>query len=137
VVGKPLPPATARLLTELLEGVVQPGATGHRGAISGYRVAGKTGTAETAADGGGYSSSRFVPSFVGFAPVQRPRLVGLVVIDSPRSGSIGGGLVAAPVFSAIAGRALLYLGVTPDGPEEGPWGKPRVAQLTTGNSQGS
>ncbi|MDY7091716.1 MAG: penicillin-binding protein 2 [Acidobacteriota bacterium] len=137
VVGKPLTPATARLLTELLEGVVQTGATGHRGAIAGYRVAGKTGTAETAADGGGYSSSRFVPSFVGFAPVERPRLVGLVVIDSPRSGSIGGGLVAAPVFSDIAGRALLYLGVTPDGPEEGPWGEQHVAQLTAGDPRES
>lgn len=123
VVGKPLTPATAQVLGSLLEGVTVEGGTGFRAAIDGYRVAGKTGTAETAADGGGYSSSRFVPSFVGYAPASRPALVGLVVIDSPRAGSIGGGTVAAPVFARIVGRALLYLGVPPDVPETLPPGQ--------------
>ena len=139
VVGKPLTPGTARVLGGLLEGVTVEGGTGYRAAIEGYRVAGKTGTAETAADGGGYSSSRFVPSFVGYAPASRPAVVGLVVIDSPRAGSIGGGAVAAPVFARIVGRALLYLGVPPDAPPVAPGqvaGDPWAGRETVASASG-
>ncbi|MEM9290861.1 MAG: penicillin-binding protein 2 [Acidobacteriota bacterium] len=111
---QPVTPATAALLTRLLEGVIEPGGTGTKAAITGYRVAGKTGTAEAPSATGGYSDSRFVPSFVGWVPSRRPALVGLVVIISPQAGSIGGGSVAAPVFSRIAERSLLYLGVAPE-----------------------
>lgn len=104
-------PRTAVVLTELLEAVVREG-TGKAASIPGYRVAGKTGTAEKS-DRTGYSETGRVASFVGFAPVSEPRLVALVVLDEPRT-SIYGGEVAAPAFSALVGEALLYLGVAPD-----------------------
>jgi cell division protein FtsI/penicillin-binding protein 2 len=98
-------------LTELLEAAVRDG-TGEAAAIPGYRVAGKTGTAEKS-DRNGYSQTGRVASFVGFAPVSEPRIVGLFVLDEPRV-SIHGGEVAAPSFSRLVGEALLYLGVPPD-----------------------
>ncbi len=106
--GRPIGAATARSLERLLEAVVEEG-TGKRAAIDGYRVAGKTGTAEKIVDGA-YSNELHVASFVGFAPARDPALVALVAIDEPR-GLYHGGDVAAPVFAAIVGPALLYLGV--------------------------
>lgn len=113
VVGRPISPSTALQLERMLEGVIAVGGTGKAAAVEGYEVAGKTGTAQTAEPGEGYSANRRVPNFVGFAPARDPRLVGLVVIDSPTAGLVGGGSVAAPVFSRVASRALAYLGVTP------------------------
>jgi len=111
VAGHPLTPSTARLLEGLLEGVVTAG-TGRGAAIEGYRVAGKTGTAQIPV-AGGYSHSSYIPSFVGFAPADRPRLVGIVAIAEPR-GEYYGGQVAAPVFGAVVRQVLLYLGVRPE-----------------------
>ncbi len=108
LLGRPIGAATARSLERLLEAVVEEG-TGKRAAIDGYRVAGKTGTAEKIVNGA-YSSELHVASFVGFAPAREPALVALVAIDEPR-GLFHGGEVAAPVFAAIVGPALLYLGV--------------------------
>lgn len=112
--GRAVSASTARTLERLLEAVVEEG-TGRKAAIDGYRVAGKTGTAQKAAASGGYAQGRYVASFVGFAPARRPRLVGLVALDEPdpRRGYHGGD-VAAPVFSAVVGPALLYLGVPPE-----------------------
>ena len=112
VVARPITPATARELERMLEGVVEAG-TGRRAAVPGYAVAGKTGTAQKAGEGG-YSSTRFVASFAGFVPARRPRLVIAVAVDEPWP-DYHGGSVAAPVFSAIAEQSLLYLGVAPDG----------------------
>jgi len=107
---------TAARLTELLSGVVESG-TGQRAAIPGYRVAGKTGTAQKASPGGGgYSKTEFVASFVGFAPAERPELSAIVVLDAP-SGDHTGGTVAASVFARIMERSLRYLGVPPQAPE--------------------
>ncbi len=111
VVGRPITPATARELERMLEGVVEAG-TGRRAAVPGYAVAGKTGTAQKAGEGG-YSATRFVASFAGFVPARRPRLVIAVAVDEPWP-DYHGGSVAAPVFSAIAEQSLLYLGVEPD-----------------------
>jgi cell division protein FtsI (penicillin-binding protein 3) len=111
VVGHPLTPETARVLKGLLEGVVTTG-TGRSAAIAGYRVAGKTGTAQIPV-AGGYSHSSYLPSFVGFAPADRPRLVGVVAIAEPR-GQYYGGQVAAPVFGALARQILLYMSVRPE-----------------------
>lgn len=111
VVARPITPATARELERMLEGVVEAG-TGRRAAVPGYAVAGKTGTAQKAGEGG-YSATRFVASFAGFVPARRPRLVIAVAVDEPWP-DYHGGSVAAPVFSAIAEQALLYLGVAPD-----------------------
>lgn len=106
---------TARTLTRILEGVVSQG-TGTHAAIHGYRVAGKTGTAQKIdPTTGTYSSSQFVGSFVGFVPARNPRLTMIVVIDEPQ-GEAWGGTVAAPVFRKVGEQVLPYLGVSPEEP---------------------
>ncbi len=111
-------PGTARTLRRMLVGVVVRG-TGRLAAIPGYTTAGKTGTAQKAAPGGGYSASRHVASFVGFAPADSPRVVIAVVLDEPK-GKYYGGDVAAPVFSALGLETLRLLGVPPALPERAP-----------------
>ena len=103
----------AAQLSTMLRGVVTSG-TGTSAAIPGYRVAGKTGTAQKPDSHGGYSN-RYVASFVGFVPASRPRLVVLVMVDE-LGGAIWGGTVAAPAFQQIARFDLQYLEVPPDGP---------------------
>jgi cell division protein FtsI (penicillin-binding protein 3) len=106
-------PAIARELTSMLKNVVLDG-TGRLAQIPGYHVAGKTGTASKP-DAHGYSTSKYVASFVGFVPATRPRLVVLVAVDEPK-GAIWGGVVAAPAFAQIAQPTLQYLEVPPDAP---------------------
>ena len=103
---------TARSVSRMLEGVVTEGGTGTGAMVDGYRVAGKTGTAQKA-EGRGYSADKRTASFVGFVPADRPRLTILVVVDEPKTSSYGG-VVAAPAFSAIAQQTLCYLNVPPD-----------------------
>jgi cell division protein FtsI/penicillin-binding protein 2 len=111
-----LTPAIASQLATMLTGVVAEGGTGLAAAVPGYHVAGKTGTAaKPLPDGSGYSTSRYVASFVGFVPATRPRLVILVTVDEPTT--IWGGVVAAPAFQELARFALQYLEVPPDDPE--------------------
>lgn len=106
-------PATARTLTTILEGVVTSG-TGTKAAIPGFRVAGKTGTAQKVDPRtGAYSSALSVGSFVGFVPADSPRLAMIVVIDEPQ-GEAWGGVVAAPVFRRVGEQVLTYLGVSRD-----------------------
>jgi cell division protein FtsI (penicillin-binding protein 3) len=108
------------VLINMLESVVvAEGATGKRAAIPGYRVAGKTGTAEEAA-AGGYSTDRYFAVFGGVAPATNPRLAAIVVLDDPSAGEHQGGIVSAPVFSEIVGGALRLLAVAPDQPINGP-----------------
>jgi hypothetical protein len=90
--------------------------TGKRAFIPGYRVAGKTGTAQKAEPGGGYSKTDFIASFVGFVPAQRPELTALVLLDSP-SGNHSGSR-AAGVFAAIVEPSLHYMGIPPMGGRE-------------------
>jgi cell division protein FtsI (penicillin-binding protein 3) len=104
----------ARELTSMLQNVVLDG-TGTLAQIPGYHVAGKTGTAAKPDSQGGYSTSRYVASFVGFAPATRPRVVVLVTVDEPR-GAIWGGVVAAPAFKTIMQQTLQYLSAPPDAP---------------------
>jgi cell division protein FtsI (penicillin-binding protein 3) len=111
LLGRPISPATARSLERILEGVVDEG-TGKRAGVPGYRVAGKTGTAQMAIPGG-YAPNSFIASFAGFAPARNPAFVGVIRVDEPR-GFYHGGDVAAPVFGAIAEQALFYMGVPPD-----------------------
>ena len=100
----------ASQLATMLTGVVSEQGTGMAAAIPGYHVAGKTGTAAKPLSGGrGYSTSRYVASFVGFVPATRPRLVILVTVDEPTT--IWGGVVAAPAFQELARFALQYLEV--------------------------
>ncbi len=101
---------TAEIVTEMLEKVVTEG-TGKKAAIPSIRVAGKTGTAQKPDPvTRGYSSSLYISSFVGYAPLPNPRLVVLVSIDEPKN-SIYGGDVAAPTFAKIMEESLRYLGV--------------------------
>ncbi len=96
--------------------VTDPEGTGKRARLPGWRVAGKTGTAQKADPvSGGYSADKHFSSFVGFAPVQAPRIVIGVFVDEPK-GEIYGGEVAAPVFREIAEFAMKALGVPPSDP---------------------
>ena len=106
-------PATARTLTTIMEGVVTSG-TGTKAAIPGFRVAGKTGTAQKVDPRTGtYSSALSIGSFVGFVPADAPRLAIIVVVDEPQ-GEAWGGVVAAPVFQRVGEQVLTYLGVPRD-----------------------
>jgi cell division protein FtsI/penicillin-binding protein 2 len=99
----------AAQVREMLEGVLEAGGTASEVSVPGYKLAGKTGTAQVAEDGT-YSETKFVASFIGFAPAQDPRLLVSVIVDQPQ-GDIYGGSVAAPAFGKIAAFALPYLGV--------------------------
>ncbi len=107
-------PRISNELMTMLEDVVAEG-TGTYAAIPGYVVAGKTGTAQKPDGHGGYSTDKYVASFVGIVPATRPRLVVLVTVDEPH-GAIFGGVVAAPIFQQIASFDLRYLEIPPDGP---------------------
>jgi len=106
-------PGTARLMRELLASVVEEG-TGHSAAVEGYRVGGKTGTANRLGEDGRYTDATNA-SFVGLAPIDDPKVVVAVVIDSPAFEYRTGGLSAAPVFAEIMEYALHSLAVSPDG----------------------
>ncbi len=93
----------------MLEGVLAPGGTASEVSVPGYTLAGKTGTSQVA-ENGTYSETKYVASFIGFAPAQDPRLLVAVIVDQPQ-GEIYGGSVAAPAFGEIAAFALPYLGV--------------------------
>jgi len=104
---------TAQMMREILNNVVERG-TGKRAMANGYRVAGKTGTAQKFnVNAGGYSSTRLVTSFVGFAPAEYPVVVISAIVDEPAENEWGG-TVAAPLFKRIAERVLPYLDVPSD-----------------------
>lgn len=107
-------PETARTVARMLEGVTTEGGTGTNAAVEGYRAAGKTGTAQKVDPiTHGYSVDKRTASFLGFVPVDNPRLTILVVIDEPKTSPYGG-VVAAPAFSGIALQSLCYLKVPQD-----------------------
>ncbi|MBM3801533.1 MAG: PASTA domain-containing protein [Acidimicrobiia bacterium] len=110
--GRVISRETAALLADMLTGVVKTG-TAKSSQLEGFSAAGKTGTAQKVDPNGRYSHTRFIASFVGFAPVDRPEIAMVVTIDEPR-GRYYGGEVAAPVFRNIAEQALRYLTVSPD-----------------------
>ena len=104
--------ATATEVTEMMVTVTEPGGTATRAQVPGYRVAGKTGTAEKVKDGV-YSSAR-IGSFIGYVPADDPVIAIVVSVDEPTKGSRYGGIVAAPAFAEIAGMSLRHLGIAPD-----------------------
>jgi cell division protein FtsI (penicillin-binding protein 3) len=108
-------PRTAATVRHMLELAAQPGGTGPRARIMGYRVAGKTGTAHKQ-ENGAYLPDKYHSSFVGFAPASRPRLVIAVMIDEPSAGQYYGGAVAAPLFARVMAGSLRILGAAPDAP---------------------
>jgi cell division protein FtsI/penicillin-binding protein 2 len=99
----------ASQVREMLEGVLAAGGTASEVSVPGYTLAGKTGTAQVA-ENGTYSETKYIASFIGFAPAQDPQLLVSVIVDQPQ-GDIYGGSVAAPAFGRIASFALPYLGV--------------------------
>jgi cell division protein FtsI (penicillin-binding protein 3) len=109
-----LSPDTASSLREMLKGVLGPGGTAAEASVKGYELAGKTGTANKVDEQTGlYSESRYIASFVGFAPAKSPRLLVTVMVDEPQ-GAIYGGEVAAPAFQKITSFALTYLRIPPE-----------------------
>ena len=124
-------PEVAVAVRRMLELAVQPGGTAPRAQITGYRVAGKTGTAHKLV-GRAYAPDKYVSSFVGLAPASRPRLVVAVMIDEPSAGEYYGGAVAAPAFSQVMAGALRLLAVAPDAPVDNvvlpPPGAPQVKE---------
>jgi cell division protein FtsI/penicillin-binding protein 2 len=102
----------AAQLQKMLEGVLGPTGTAPEAAVPGYDLAGKTGTAEKP-ENGVYSKTKFVASFIGFAPARDAKLLIAVIVDEPGGGVYSGGEVAAPAFERIASYALPYLGIAP------------------------
>lgn len=113
VVRRVISTRTAMKVAEILEGVVGSEGTAPKAAIRGFRVAGKTGTSQKVdPKTKRYSKSKYVAIFVGFAPVERPKLVILALIDEPK-GVVYGGLVAGPVFRDVGSWSLNHLKVNP------------------------
>ncbi|MCU0858822.1 MAG: penicillin-binding protein 2 [Pontiellaceae bacterium] len=114
--GRPIRPETAKLMRRLLARVTQPGGTGEKAALSGYLVAGKTGTAQKVnLAQGGYYNNRHIASFVGFLPVENPAISIIVVADEPQKDGYYGGTVCAPYFREIADQTMRYLRIPPEG----------------------
>ncbi len=109
-------PETARKVSKMMETVTGEGGTGTKAAVDGYRVAGKTGTAQKVDPvTHTYSPSKRIGSFVGFVPADNPKLTIAVIIDEPQ-GVKYGGVVAAPAFKGIAQNTLAYLKIAPNMP---------------------
>lgn len=108
-------PESAREIRAMLESVVSSEGTGQHATVSGYRVAGKTGTAHKVS-ARGYAEDRYRALFAGFAPASRPRIAAVVMIDEPHGRRYFGGQVAAPVFARVVAGALRLLDVRPDDP---------------------
>ncbi|MEC0176181.1 penicillin-binding transpeptidase domain-containing protein, partial [Paenibacillus favisporus] len=113
VVRQVISPEAAKETSSYLEQVVadQVKGTGRNAYIDGYRVAGKTGTAVKYGSDGKPDYSKSVVSFVGFAPVNDPKIALIVIVDQPNDPDVGGGTVAAPIFKKIVSQALPYMGV--------------------------
>ena len=106
---------TARSLRKMMEGVVSAQGTAPKAAVSGYRVAGKTGTViKLGTQGYKDANKKYRALFAGMAPATAPKLVMVIVFDEPRKNGFYGGQVAAPVFSEVMGHALRLLNVAPD-----------------------
>ncbi len=103
---------TAKQVVSMLEGAVGTGGTGGEAAVPGYRVAGKTGTAQVAG-AGGYDGNGYIGSFIGMAPAEDPQLVVAVSVAHPTEGGYYGGTVAGPVFSDVMSYALAAEQVPP------------------------
>ena len=114
VVKRAISTKTARRVAAILEGVATEEGTAEKAAIAGYRVSGKTGTSQKVdPETKRYSKKKYVASFVGFVPSDKPRLVIMVMIDEPK-GHIYGGLVAGPVFKEVGAWALNHLRISPN-----------------------
>ena len=108
---------TAEAIRKMMAMVTEQGGTGTKAAIEGYKVGGKTGTAQKIDENGTYARGKYLSSFVGFVPVENPEAAILVMIDEPQKAHYGG-VVAAPVFKKIALQTLNFMNIPPDGKTE-------------------
>ncbi len=139
-----LSPKTSAQMREILGKVVEEDGTGMQARIKGFLVGGKTGTAQKVEPGSGqYSATKRTASFIGFLPLNDPKLLILVVIDEPR-GQVYGGVVAAPAFNQIAVKTAYYLGIQPTeaaslvaARPSGPSPPSRVTRVSTVRSAGA
>lgn len=115
VLARPISAETSAIMRELLARVTEDGGTGRRARLDGYRVAGKTGTAQKPVNGR-YSNTAFTSSFAGFLPADDPEIAIIVVADEP-SPSYYGGVVAGPAFREIANKTVRYLNIPPGSTE--------------------
>src|SRR5437773_2214882 len=109
-------PETAKQIGDALRGVVSDRGTAAAAAVPGFTIAGKTGTAQKVDPNGGYEQGKYVVSFTGYLPAERPEFVGLVVLDDAQTSKPElnyGGLIAGPIFSRIAEKAARYLDLEP------------------------
>ncbi|MBI9074270.1 MAG: penicillin-binding protein 2 [Desulfatibacillum sp.] len=113
VLGRAVSEETAQVVSRIMKTVMTEGGTGTQAAVEGYRVCGKTGTAQKPAEKGGYSEDSYVASFVGFAPLGNPAITVVVLIDEPTLDHYGG-VVAGPAFKEITQKTLHYLKVSPE-----------------------
>jgi cell division protein FtsI/penicillin-binding protein 2 len=116
VLRQVISPQTARQIGDALRGVVSDRGTAAAAAVPGFTIAGKTGTAQKVDPKGGYDKDKYVVSFSGYLPADRPEFVGLVVLDDAQTSKPElnyGGLVAGPIFSRIAEKAARYLDLEP------------------------
>lgn len=121
VIREVMSPEKAKEVGGYLEQVVSDKkiGTGRHAYIDGYRIAGKTGTAVKPAKGGGYDYSKQVVSYLGYAPVDDPKIVILVLIDEPSNSELGGGTAAGPIVKKILNQVLQYMGVPKQFDKEG------------------
>ena len=104
----------AKDVTRMLRAVTEKGGTATTAAIENYPVAGKTGTAHKVNAGGGYADDKYVALFAGFAPVDNPQIVAVVIVDEPPAfGDYSGGKAAAPIFASVVEKTLRALNVAP------------------------
>lgn len=113
VVRQVISKETSETLRTLLEGVVAEG-SGKNAQVAGYRVGGKTGTAQKYGDNGKIADGALIASFIGFAPADDPEFVILILVDEPKVGTIFGSTVAAPFVSEVLGDMLRYYGHLPE-----------------------
>jgi cell division protein FtsI (penicillin-binding protein 3) len=111
VLGRPIRPETAQTLSHMLAATLEAG-EGNQALVEGYRVAGKTGTAQIPTPGG-YDPTATIGSFIGWGPVDDPQFIVLVKLDKPTS-SIWGSETAAPVFAQLVRRLVVLMEIPPD-----------------------
>lgn len=107
--------STAKKVRELMVSVTEPGGTGTAGAVDGFDVGAKTGTARKLVNGR-YVDYKHVATFIGFAPAKNPRVIVAVAIDEPTANGYYSGVVTGPVFKQVMGGSLNILGVSPTKP---------------------